>query len=203
MTSDKTSTHLKYLTRQIGDRSREHHYDFHPKAFIQAKRGQLPTPPHDRRIQPSFTLSQGKMSLLTPKEILDRFYAAEAIFMAAPDATRDPTNMLSTLSPKIKVVQSPDLPWGGEWIGHEGFAAWGATMTSYFQSLEVLEPRVFEQTDGDEVMVFSTLRLVTKKGEVWEKPLTQIVKVDRAEGVIVQITPFYWDVVGLRKLLNV
>jgi ketosteroid isomerase-like protein len=76
-------------------------------------------------------------------------------------------------------------------------------MTSYFRSLEVLEPRVFEQADGDEVMVFSTLRLETKKGEVWEKPLTQIVKVDRDEGVIVQITPFYWDVQGLKKLLGV
>jgi ketosteroid isomerase-like protein len=143
------------------------------------------------------------MSLPTPKEILDRFYATEAIFMAAPDATRDPTDMLSTLSPKIKVHQSPDLPWGGEWVGHEGFAAWGATITSYFQSLEVLEPRVFEQADGDEVMVFSTLRLETKKGEVWQKPLTQIIKVDRGEGVIVQITPFYWDVQGLRRLLGV
>jgi hypothetical protein len=143
------------------------------------------------------------MSLPTPKQILDRFYAAEAIFMAAPDAKRDPTDMLSTLSPKIKVHQSPDLPWGGEWVGHEGFAAWGATMTSYLRSLEVLEPRVFEQAHGDEVMVFSTLRLETKKGEVWEKPLTQIVKVDRDEGVIVQITPFYWDVQGLKKLLGV
>jgi ketosteroid isomerase-like protein len=143
------------------------------------------------------------MSHPTPKEILDRFYAAEAIFMAAPDATRDATDMLSTLSPKIKVHQSPDLPWRGEWIGHEGFAAWGATVTSYFRSLEVLEPRVFEQADGDEVMVFSTLRLQTKKGEVWEKPLTQIIKVDRDEGVIVQITPFYWDVQGLKKLLGV
>jgi hypothetical protein len=76
-------------------------------------------------------------------------------------------------------------------------------MTSYFQSLKVLEPRVFEQADGDEVMVFSTLRLETKKGEVWQKPLTQIIKVDRDEGVIVQITPFYWDVQGLKKLLGV
>jgi hypothetical protein len=142
------------------------------------------------------------MSLQTPKQILDRFYAAEAIFMAAPDSSRDPTDMLSTLSPKLQVHQSPDLPWGGEWVGHEGFAAWGATMTSYFSSLEVLEPRVFEREEGDEVMVFSRLKLKTKAGEVWEKPFTQVVRVDREEGVIVEITPFVWDVQGLRKLLG-
>ena len=141
-------------------------------------------------------------TLPTPKEILDRFYAAEAIFMAAPDDTRDPKDMLSTLSPKIRVHQSPDLPWGGEYVGHEGFTAWGTIMTSHFQSLQVLEPRVFEQADGDEVMVFSTLRLETKSGVVWEKPLTQIIRVDRVEGVIVQITPFYWDVQGLRRILG-
>jgi len=143
------------------------------------------------------------MSLPTPKEILDRFYAAEAIFMAAPDATRDPTAMLNTLSPQLQVHQSPDLPWGGEWVGHEGFAAWGATMTSYFSLLEVLEPRVFERDEGDEVMVISTLKLVTKAGEVWEKPMTQLVRVDRKEGVITEITPFNWDVQGLRKLVGV
>jgi hypothetical protein len=67
---------------------------------------------------------------------------------------------------------------------------------------ELLQPRVFERDEGDEVMVFSTLRLKTKAGEVWEKPLTQVVRVDREEGVIVEITPFVWDVQGLKKLLG-
>lgn len=142
------------------------------------------------------------MSLPTPKEILDRFYAAESIFMAAPDTTRDPTDMLATLSPKIQVHQSPDLPWGGEYVGHEGFAAWGERMTSYFSSLEVLEPKVFERAEGDEVMVFSTLRLKTHKGEVWEKPMVQVVRVDRQEGVIVEITPYQWDVKGLTAFVG-
>jgi len=142
------------------------------------------------------------MSLPTPKQILDRFYAAEALFMAAPASSRDPTSLLSTLSPNLTIHQSPDLPWGGEWVGHEGFVAWGETMTSYFSSLEVLKPKVFERAEGDEVMVFSTLRLRTKAGEVWERPLTQVVRVDRGEGVVLEITPFYWDVQGLKKLLG-
>lgn len=142
------------------------------------------------------------MSLPTPKQILERFYSAETSFMAAPEASRDPTAMLSTLSPNIKVVQSPDLPWGGDWVGHKGFAAWGEKMKEHFQTLEVLQPRVYEQAEGDEVLVHLTLKLKTLKGEVWEKPLVQVVKVDRAEGVITEITPFYWDVQGLKKLLG-
>lgn len=143
------------------------------------------------------------MSLPTPKQILDRFYAAEAIFMAHPDpSTRDPAPMLATLSPALVVHQSPDLPWGGEYVGHEGFARWGAIMTSFFSSLEVLEPRVFEREGGDEVMVMSTIKLVTKDGRVWEKGMVQLVKVDREEGVITEITPWQWDVAGLRKFLG-
>jgi hypothetical protein len=143
------------------------------------------------------------MPLPTPKEILARFYAAEAIFMAAPDDARDPTDMLATLSPTIRVHQSPDLPWGGEYVGHEGFAAWGAIVTSYFKSLRVMEPKVFERAEGDEVVVLSTLRLETKAGEVWAREMVQIVRVDRDKGVIVEITPFQWDVRGLRELLGV
>lgn len=151
------------------------------------------------------------MSLPTPKEILNRFYAAEAIFMSAPDATRDPTDMLSTLSPTFVAYQSPDLPWGGEYRGREGFSKWGETMTSYFDSLEVLEPRFFESDnkDGNEVLVLLKLRLKTKTkadgsgGVVVENPMTQVVRVDREQGFITEIRPFYWDVAGLKKALGI
>lgn len=145
------------------------------------------------------------MSLPTPKEILNRFYAAEAIYMATPDATRDPTDMLSTLSPNLNCVQSPDLPWGGDYVGHADFSRWGEIMKSYFDSLEVLEPRFFESDDpnGDEVLVYLKLRLVVKgSGEVVESPMTQVVTVDREKGVVLEIRPFYWNVAGLRKALG-
>jgi hypothetical protein len=59
-----------------------------------------------------------------------------------------------------------------------------------------MEPKVFERAEGDEVMVLSTLRLETKAGEVWAREMVQIVRVDRDKGVIVEITPFQWDVRG-------
>lgn len=83
-------------------------------------------------------------------------------------------------------------------------------MAGHFDNLEVLEPRVFEQGgddggegEGDEVVVKSRLRLTLKNGGgVWERGMVQVVRVERAEGRIVEITPFYWDVRGLRGVLG-
>ncbi|KAM0715169.1 hypothetical protein Q7P37_009634 [Cladosporium fusiforme] len=147
------------------------------------------------------------MSLPTALQILNTFYAAETVYMSSPPSTRSPTDMLSVISPDIKLHQSPDLPWGGEYSGHEGFLAWGEAMGKYFANLEVLEPKVFEEEgagggDGNEVVVRSRLRLTLKEGVVWEKGLVQVVRVERERGWIVEITPFYWDVRGLREVLG-
>ena len=84
-------------------------------------------------------------------------------------------------------------------------------MAGYFDALEVLEPKVLEQSSGDDesVLVESMLRLVpkAKEGRVgkveWVRPMVQVVKVDRREGWIESIRPFYWDVRGLREVLGV
>lgn len=81
-------------------------------------------------------------------------------------------------------------------------------MSGYFSALEVLSPQVFElagaEGGGEAVLVLGTLKLVVKGcGEVWEKPFTQVVEVERGEGVLRSIRPFYWDVRGLRGVLGV
>lgn len=79
-------------------------------------------------------------------------------------------------------------------------------MSKYFGNLEVLEPKIFEESeggDGSEVVVKSRLRLTLRSGRVWERGLVQVVRVDRAEGVICEITPYYWDVKGLREVIGV
>lgn len=80
-------------------------------------------------------------------------------------------------------------------------------MSKYFENLEVLEPKIFEESEsaggGDEVVVKSRLRLTLRGGKVWERGLVQVVRVDRKEGVICEITPYYWDVKGLREVIGV
>ena len=123
--------------------------------------------------------------------------------MAASPGDRDFAGMAATLSPDMKLVQAPDLLWGGVYHGHAGFQKWSETMASYFDGLEVTDPQVFEQSGSDSVVVHSVLKLrVRKNGEKLERPLIQIIKVDRVKEVITEITPFYWDVKGLNETLE-
>lgn len=128
-------------------------------------------------------------SLPTAGQILDRFYAAERIYMSAPTDTRDFSGMAATLSPSMKLYQSPDLPYGGEYDGHKGFMRWSEELASRFDKVDVAEPKVLG--GGDVVVVLSTLKLrVRKTGQEVANPFCQQVKVDREEGVITEIRPF-------------
>ncbi|EME88407.1 uncharacterized protein MYCFIDRAFT_192586 [Pseudocercospora fijiensis CIRAD86] len=141
---------------------------------------------------------------MTPAEILQKFYDAETIYMAASPENRDFANgMGKTLSPNLKLYQSPDLPYGGVFEGHAGFQDWSQRMASYFDKLEVTDPQVFEQAGSDAVIVASTLKLrVRKTGKDLVNPLLQKISVDREKGVITEIRPFYWDVKGLNEALG-
>jgi ketosteroid isomerase-like protein len=143
----------------------------------------------------------------TPAEILDCFYKEETKYMAAPPDQRDFAGGMGTvLSPNVKIFQSPDLPYSQSiYEGHDGFQKWGEEMAALFDSLVVSNPRVFEGAgaEASEVVVASTLKLrVRKTGEKWEAPLLQIIGVDRLEGQITSIRPFYWDVKGLNAAVG-
>ena len=34
--------------------------------------------------------------------------------------------MADTLDPEVILHQTPDLPWGGDYHGHEGYEAWAS-----------------------------------------------------------------------------
>jgi hypothetical protein len=96
-------------------------------------------------------MSTLKKSPPTPLEILNRFYDAERIYMSASPSERDFSPIAATLSPSMKLVQSPDLPYPGEFIGHQGFQKWSNTMADLFDVVDVMEPRAFEKEHADEV----------------------------------------------------
>ncbi|KAH8887153.1 hypothetical protein GQ53DRAFT_327277 [Thozetella sp. PMI_491] len=128
--------------------------------------------------------------------ILERFYDAERIYMAAPPTERDASGMVACISPAMRLYQSPDLPYGGVYEGLEGFLQWSKQMSDLFDVVDVQNPRVLEG-DG-EAVVLSTLHLrVRRTGQVLVRPLAQQVKTDGEKGVITEIRPFYWDVAGL------
>lgn len=126
-------------------------------------------------------------------EALQRFYAAEAAYMQAGGASRGASfdAIAATLDPDVQLHQSPDLPWGGEFHGHDGYADWARQMADAFDQLEVSDERLF--VTGDTVV--SSCRLRTRSrtnGSTIDAPMTQVVTVK--DGLIVDFRPYYWNV---------
>lgn len=133
----------------------------------------------------------------TPTEILTKFYAAEAVFMATPPDTPEATTnfnaMAACFAPDLKVYQPSELPWGGTWEGTEGFLAWGKLMTSYFENLKAVPIRIFD--DGKETVVVESIvhAKIRKTGEDHETRLAQIATVDVEKGVIKDIRQYVFE----------
>lgn len=137
------------------------------------------------------------MTTLTPdssaREVLEEFYRAERVYMAAGGAEAGASfdEMGATLDPNVVLHQSPDLPWGGDWFGYEGFKGWSIEMSSHFDMVDVQDAVFFEQ--GSQVIVLC--RLVTRSigsGKILAAPMAQVVTVQN--GRITEFRPFYWDV---------
>ncbi len=91
----------------------------------------------------------------------------------------------------IELHQSPDLPWGGEYRGHDGFRDWSLKMSDAFDQLSVEDAKFFVSDDT----VIILCRLVTRarrSGKVLDAPMTQVVRV--RNGRITEFRPFYWHV---------
>ncbi len=125
----------------------------------------------------------------TPKQVLERFYEAERRYMQAGGASFE--EFAATLADDVVLHQSPDLPWGGEYVGPHRYEEWARAMNAVFDRVDMQEVEFLEQ--GDKVVVVG--RLVTRlraTGETMNEPMTQVVTVK--EGRITDFRPFYWNV---------
>jgi uncharacterized protein len=126
-------------------------------------------------------------------EVLERFYKAERQYMQAGGAKAGASfdDMAATMDPDVRLHQSPDLPWGGEYRGHQGFKDWSVKMSDCFDFLDVRQPEYFEK--GDKLVILC--RLVTRSrrhGTEMDMPMAQVVTV--RDGRITDFRPFYWNV---------
>ena len=129
----------------------------------------------------------------SPKQVLLRFYEAESAYMQSQGKSGDADfdGLRQTLASDVVLHQSPDLPFGGEYVGHEGYERWAQAMSAIFDKLEVSEREFFEQ--GEKVIVlcrFATRSRVN--GTTQDFPMAQAVTV--RNGKIVDFRPFYWNV---------
>jgi ketosteroid isomerase-like protein len=130
----------------------------------------------------------------TPIAVLNRFYDAERRYMAVGGkASGDSfSEFAGTLADDVILLhQTPDLPWGGEYVGVERYADWAAMMSDCFDTVDVQDATFVEK--GDQVVVLCTLVTKAKRtGEVMSRPVVQVVEVKDAR--ITDFRPFYWHV---------
>ncbi|KEF58459.1 uncharacterized protein A1O9_06385 [Exophiala aquamarina CBS 119918] len=130
---------------------------------------------------------------MSPTTVLLRFYEAERRYMKAGGKAGGANfdEFAATMSEKVELHQTPDLPWGGEYLGLERYADWAAHMSSVFSMVDVQDAEMVEM--GNKVVIMCNLvteSMQTK--EIMRRPMVQIVTVE--DGKIVDFRPFYWHV---------
>lgn len=139
----------------------------------------------------------------TARSVLDKFYEAERIYMAAAPEARDFNPVADIIAPHFRLEQTSALPYAGVYLGSEGMQDWMRRMAGYFNVVDVQNPEIFEKDGSDRVVVVSNLHLrVRETGEELDFPMCQVITVDLEKGLLVKFQPFYWDVQALNKAVG-
>ena len=129
----------------------------------------------------------------SPKDVLAEFYEAERQYMQAGGSKAGAgfDAMAATLTTDVVLHQSPDLPFGGEYIGQERYRVWADAMSAIFDRVDAQNPEFFEQ--GETVVIVCTLvTRIRATGRELKLPMVQVVTV--RSGKITDFRPFYWNV---------
>ena len=117
--------------------------------------------------------------------MLERFYAAEREFVSG-DSTCGFEAMRDTLADNVALHQSPDLPFGGEYVGPDRYREWAEAMWAIFDVVDVRDAEFFGREDA----VVVVCRLVTRSratGATMDQPMAQVVRV--RQGRITEFRP--------------
>ncbi|MCZ2805548.1 nuclear transport factor 2 family protein [Modestobacter sp. VKM Ac-2983] len=95
------------------------------------------------------------------------------------------------------VTQSPELPWGGVHVGHEGLGHFLATLTGHLDSHPETE-RLFADGSGHVVQVGRTRGVVRATGAPFDVPEVHVLTVS---GGRVQCFEAYLDTAAMRAAL--
>lgn len=81
-------------------------------------------------------------------------------------AAGDVGAIFERLDPEIVVTQDPALPWGGRFVGHEGFATFGLTLRGAIESAVTTDAMFL--ADGDVIQVGRTAGTVVGTGAAFD-----------------------------------
>jgi ketosteroid isomerase-like protein len=85
---------------------------------------------------------------------------------------RDVQAVFALFSPEIEITQSPELPWGGRYHGHDGAGQFFAKLTSHINSIVEIERLI---ASGEQVTVIGwTQGTVNATGAKFRVPIAHI-----------------------------
>jgi uncharacterized protein len=99
---------------------------------------------------------------------------------------RDFPEIFSCCAPEVEVIQSTELPWGGEYRGHEEVTRYFGTLTRHISSSVVLDRFI---DAGDQVVAIGRTRgTVLATGRRFDVPVVHVWHV--REGQIMKFLPY-------------
>ena len=97
---------------------------------------------------------------------MDDIEVVAAIYRALDE--RDIESLLTLLDPAVVVTQDPALPWGGRFVGHDGFGRFGEMLTGTIDSTVAIE--ALFMAEGDVYQVGRTRGVVRATGAPFDLP---------------------------------
>jgi ketosteroid isomerase-like protein len=97
---------------------------------------------------------------------MDEIEVVAAIYRALDE--RDFDSLLALLDPEVVVTQDPALPWGGRFVGHDGFGRFGQMLTGTIDSSVAID--ALFMAEGDVYQVGRTRGVVRSTGTPFDVP---------------------------------
>jgi ketosteroid isomerase-like protein len=121
---------------------------------------------------------------------LIRFYEAEAQYSAS-GSNADRSRLLATLHRDVVLYQPESLPYGGQWIGRNGFCEWLEAFVATWMDVTPLEP-VFHSC-GDAMLLSIVIMRATARstGARIEMPMCQVIPF--SDDLPIHWRNFAWD----------
>jgi ketosteroid isomerase-like protein len=133
-----------------------------------------------------------------PRQVMDRFYAAELRYIAAGGAARgaDFSEMAACMHPDVVMHQGPSTPFPGDWVGIAELERFFANLAETWVSMDIQDVRYYSADDGVAIGMRGVLTS-RATGAVVEADLIQVITM--SDGLIRDWTVYWLDPVALRE----
>jgi ketosteroid isomerase-like protein len=131
-------------------------------------------------------------------DLLGRLYAAEERYIASGGQHFE--ELAPMVHEEFVLHQAPSLPFGGTWRGRDGFEAFLAAFSEAWESLDVVDPRVYDLGSGRALTVVTMHARARRTGSTLRTPLCQIVRFE--DDLLIEVRPFYWDTAVANAVLG-